>query len=510
MNRCLWALAILGGFCLAACSPTTPVVVTHTRVSQTAVVVTATASQTPPPALPISGTPTFIAPPAIPAVVEQEATATATATQTSVPSPTAVTTLLTPIQRLAVGATLPLNHDLLFISAGALKVWQPQTGQVNTLLARTDLVVSGWRAAPDRQMVLIAQTAGEDKPGFTLSLFTADTRQVRELWSEPDHYLLAYALAANGRDAALITRSTLLGTNEDPEVIQVIDGETGQITTLADCPYTRPFGDDTDNFYIDHCHSLVAAPDGLTWLWRDSEGVWQGGLGQAPRLLVPHEYFDNDPPRIYTPTDDWSPDGRYQLLLARRFEGRNRWLLDMTTGQNIEVPNSHVELGQVVSYWQWTPDNQLFTVRPPRYEAGETDHFAELWHIAAGQLMPDAALPLPHPEQIPPAAASQLPDGRFAYIINHTDPATAVSRNLYLIHTFDQPPQPLVSLPPLRDHWSYTHSQSLTWTPDASGVLYILRSAESDQPFYIPAVGAALYDLTDLLGDNLTDLIWLP
>lgn len=510
MNRFLWALAILGGFCLAACSPTTPVVVTHTRVSQTAVAVTATATRTPLPAPTIISAPTLPALPTIPAVEDGQATPMAAATRTPVPSPTAVTTLLTPIQRLAAGATLPLNHDLLFISAGELKVWQPQTGQVHTLLARTDLVVSGWRATPDRHMVLIAQTAGENKPGFTLSLFTADTRQVRELWSEPDHYLLAYALATNGRDAALITRSTPLDTPEDPEVIQVIDGETGQITTLADCPYTRPFENDTDNVYIDHCHSLVAVPDGQTWLWRDSEGVWQGELAQPPRLLVPHEYFDNDPPRIYTPTDDWSPDGRYQLLLARRFEGRNRWVLDMITGQNMEVPNSYIELGQLVSYWQWTADNQLFTVRPPRYEEGETDNFAELWHIAAGQLGPDAALMLPNLEQIPPAAASQLPDGRFAFIINHTDPATAVTRQLYLITNFDQPPQPLVSLPPLREHWSYTHDQSLTWAPDNSGVLYILPSAKSHQPFYIAADGSILYDLTDLLGINLTDLIWLP
>jgi hypothetical protein len=164
----------------------------------------------------------------------------------------------------------------------------------------------------------------------------------------------------------------------------------------------------------------------------------------------------------------------------------------------------------MVAYWQWTPDNRLFTVRLPIYIDGETDNFGELWHIEGNELIQDAALALPNPHNIPPVAPSQLGDGRFAFILNHNDPADATTRNLYLITSFDQPPQPLISLPPLRGFWDITHSQSLTWTPDASGVLYMLVAPDVLEPFYIPAVCSILYDLTNLLGSAITDLLWLP
>jgi hypothetical protein len=347
-------------------------------------------------------------------------------------------------------------------------------------------------------------------PGFTLFLFEAQSRQVRELWSESDSYLFAYALAVDGRSTAIITSGSSLPEGEGSEVIQVINHASGQVTTLANCTNVSQADDEETRFvYKPRCQTLVAAPDGQTWLWQDVEGVQQGGLYESVHLLVPHDYIENDPSRYYSPTDDWSPDGRYQLLSARRFKGSTRWVLDMSNGQTIEVPNSVTGL-DMVAYWQWTPDNRLFTVRLPIYIDGETDNFGELWHIEGNELIQDAALALPNPHNIPPVAPSQLGDGRFAFILNHNDPADATTRNLYLITSFDQPPQPLISLPPLRGFWDITHSQSLTWTPDARGVLYMLVAPDARQPFYIPADGSILYGLTKLLGSAITYMLWLP
>ncbi len=475
---------------LLACRPAGPPDITRMAAGETAVAATPPPTWTPSPTI-ISTT-----------------TVTAVPTWTPDPAPTAVTNPTTPTQQQTTGQALPINNDLLFINDGELQIWQPQTGQVTTLLAQTEsnMIVNGWRTTPDGQSVLIAQTPDNDQPGFTLFLFQATTRLLQELWSESDTYLFAYALAVDGRSVALITGTTSSQTGEGVETVQLINSESGQASKLTDCPNSRQLGNETNSFtYTLRCQSLVAAPDGRTWLWRDIEGVWQGGREQAPRLLVAHDFFEEDLPRIYSPTTDWSPDGRYQLLSAQRFEGSNRWVLDMTTGQTIAVPNSVTGLDKV-AYWQWTPDNHLFTVRPPIYINGETDNVAELWQIAGNELVAAASLALPDLEGVPPAAPSQLGDGRFAFILNHT----AAIGSLYLITSFEQPPQPLVNLPLLSGFWDSTHRQSLTWTPDARGVLYSLPTADTRQLFYIPDDNSTLYDLTPLLGSNITSLLWLP
>ena len=362
-----------------------------------------------------------------------------------------------------------------------------------------------WKTTPDKQTILIAQTGDDEVPGFTLSLFEAGTKQMEMLWSESEQYLLAYALAPNGRSAAIITSATSPRSREDQgiqDIISVINREDRQITPLTNCPNARPEANFT---YINRCQTIVSTPDNQSWLWRDIEGVWQGNLEQTPRLLLAHDYFDNDPPRIYHPTDDWSPNGRYQLLLARRFKGRTRWVFDINTQQIMEVPNSIVGLDRL-SYWQWTQDNHLFGVRQPNRRDDEADHIAELWRVADGQLLLDASLAL-FPS--PVAEPAPLTDGRFALLINSDQPDKPEARNLYLLTDLQQPLQTVVSLPPLDDRYG-TYGQSIQWLPDNSGALYRLPTRETDRTFYIPAEGAVLYEVTALLGPDIADFLWLP
>src|SRR5690606_39078460 len=132
---------------------------------------------------------------------------------------------------------------------------------------------------------------------------------------------------------------------------------------------------------------------------------------------------------------------------------------------------------QDVAYWQWIEDNRLFTVRPPATINGETDNVAELWRIAGAELVLDASLMLPDSAGIPPTAPVQVSDGRLAFIHNESNAANVTVPMLYLITAFDQSPQPLIQLPPLRGHWSLAHHQALTWAPDNSGALYISPTA---------------------------------
>ena len=387
-----------------------------------------------------------------------------------------------------------------------MKLWQPQIGQVITVLGGTDanLRVRGLKVTPNGQAALVAQSVSDDKPGFTLFLFDTGTRQLRELWSEADLYLFSHALADNGRSAAFVTSTTSFSvwrTNSSPAEIKVIDGETGQITPLAVCPNTREPG---SYVHSSSCLSLISAPNSQTWLWADIEGVWQGGIEQPAQLLVPHDYFEDALPRTYSPTTDWSPNSRYQLLLSQSFESQHRWLLDMNNGQTLFVPNSGIDFG-ASPHWQWTQGNRLLALRPQTSEG----NVLELWRIEGEQLVQDASLSLPEHDSTPPTTAVQLPDGRFALIINSTDPSNPATRNLYLIPSFDQPAQALVSLPPLEQWWD-AYGQSLSWTPDASGVLYSYPIAETTRPIFIPADGSALYDLTNLLGTDITNPVWLP
>lgn len=514
MKPLFWIAVLLQGLSLLGCSHASPGNSTYTPAGATAIVATPSTIQAPLPTVATIATAT-----PVPLGVESTAmstigpTHTPRPTQTSLPAPTAVLpTLSTPIQQITAGQTLPINHDLLFINGGELRLWQSQLSQVTMLLPApdSDLIVSGWQVTPDRQSVLIAQTQSNGGPGFTLSLFNAETRQIEERWAETEHYLFAYALAVDGRSLAYITSTTSSQAGQGVEVIQLIGDGQDKPSKLADCPNSHSFGSGDNSFiYTTRCQNLVAGADGRTWLWRDIEGVWQGSLEQSPRLLVAHEYDENDPPRIYSATTDWSPDGRYQLLSAHRSEGSNRWVLDMTSGQLIEVPNSTTGL-QDVAYWQWIEDNRLFTVRPPVTINGETDNVAELWRIAGAELVLDASLMLPDSAGIPPTAPVQVSDGRLAFIHNESNDANVTVPMLYLITEFDQSTQPLIQLPPLRGHWSLAHNQSLTWAPDNSGVLYISPTAQMRQPFYIPVDDPMLYDLSQVWGNQITDLMWLP
>lgn len=495
MKRLGWFIACMG---LMACTAAQPIPATQvggTAVSPTTLPATST---------PMQPTPTNTA------ITPQSLTATPPPTATLVLTPTPETTLLTPIEPVTMGQTLAIPYDLLFMSKTALQLWQPQTGEVNWLLTPTDTQsqLAYWRSTADDQTILIAQTPiNEAEPGFRLFLFEAASRQVREVWADSEAYLLALAMAVGGSSAAFITSTAPLQAEEGVKTVQLLDLQTGQRTKLADCPISRLVANGTTAFtFTTACNHLVAVPDGQTWLWSDVEGVWQGGLQQTSRLLVPHEFFDGDPPQLYVPTDEWSPNGRYQRLSGHRGEGSHPWLLDMLTGQTVELPNYTPGLDYWAD-WLWTQDNRLLAIRQP-IEEGEETNFAELWHIEEDLLVYEKSVTLPTYAWHPVQAFMQLADGRFAFVLNHNDPTQAASRSLYLMNSLDQSAQPWLSLPPLAGH---PGKQSLIWTPDLSGVLYTLPlNNDGLRPLFSFADDSTLYDLTELLGSDSMEFIWLP
>jgi hypothetical protein len=251
---------------------------------------------------------------------------------------------------------------------------------------------------------------------------------------------------------------------------------------------------------------MTAAPDGQSWLWYDVEGLWHGGLEQPPRMLWAHEFFEEDWPRVFRPTSDWSPDGRYHLLWGQQGQVGRYYVFDTVMGSMVETPDYVDE----VFRWLWLGDGRLVVMRHP-VNPGEVGNFVEVWRVEGSELVQDAVLSLPDTGLTSAAGLTELGDGRLAYVHNHNNPSEAETRNIYLITSFDRPPEPWVSLPPLDNS---SAGQSLTWLPNEQGVVYHRFSEVRDREFfYIPADGSVLYDLTDVLGmvaNEPARLFWLP
>jgi hypothetical protein len=278
---------------------------------------------------------------------------------------------------------------------------------------------------------------------------------------------------------------------------------------VATCDTAINIGDRRFHYYLP-CDSLVWTPDSQSLLWGDGAGVWQMTSGNSPVLLVPNELYENDPPRLFRPTMDWSLDGRHQLLVASRAEGSNRYIYDTKTQQLIEVSNSTSGLGDF-SYWIWTHDNHLFTVRAPRLSIGEVDAVAEKWRVSGQSLVLESSTILPGGVAAAPAAPAQFQDGQFGFVLNgHELPA--VAHGLYTLLSFREQARLVNTLPQLPGIYP-PHGQIVVWAPDGSGAII----SQVD-----PGTGASLfvlyasvedgmsYELQPALGQHLHSFAWLP
>ena len=499
---------LLAGLALMSCRPTDSAEPVATITASATVTITpstepsATATM---PQSPIPATNT----PAPAASRPPEATATPLPTATAIPSPTPELALLTPIESVPAGQPFPLTHNLLFIAGGALKFWDPASGQVDTLLAsRGQLVVSDWQASAEQQHLVIAMTGLNDGPGFALYHWQRNDGQLSFLHEEPERYLAALAIAADGQSIGYIDGDASWREDGASQAINVIRTADGQPLWQQPCANQRKLGSTNTFTYFAYCFSLTAAPAG-NWVWADIEGVWRGGPGETATQLVSNVFYDDELPLMHRPTSQWSPDGQYLLLQASRFEGSWPQLLNLADGSLRDLPHHVLDLG-LSSRWQWLPGNILFALHPPVLEDDQRLATAEWWAVTEQGFTELASLALNLGElwfASDPAAAA---DGHLAVALNHDQPDLPATRQILLFGAGDSAAHALVYLPPLSPYDSGL-DQQLSWLPDGSGLLYLLPGSEnSRQPFYIPASGARLYDLAEILGSDLEQVIWLP
>lgn len=419
-------------------------------------------------------------------------------TRTPMPTATVVPTdtpvpILPPILPADPDQLPPISYDLLFMTGDTLQLWAHESGQIETLLAGA--LWPQYSLDSAGKTILAARALTTEPATAELILIERATGQSRVLLS-PIVGLVDFALSPDGQSAAYTVQD-----EEQPTGSVCLVTSDGVTQTLAPCQwlYTKDHGDWIFTAEVG-CGNISWAPDSQMFLWGDADGVWASVWQTTPRLLVANEWFEDDPPRIYSATQDWSPNGRYLLINAKRSKGATLRVFDTTTEALFEVPYPlpNIDPG---AYWVWTQDNRLFLVRPPGLDEG-TDNFAEIWRVAETELIQEDELPISTLANEVPAAPAQLDNGRFAFALTDINQQNEQIRGLYFLNDFDTIPQKVNSLPPAR--WV----RSLVWLPNGEAAIYTYF--ERKQIFLVPIDGSPLIDLTEVMGEVVNHLTWLP
>ncbi len=478
----MWRIIfVLTGLMLVACQPSEPVLVT--RVEMTTAVPSPTSTATP---IPIIET---LSPTSLPTRVY---TPTPIPTITAVPTDTPIP-ILPPILPAKPDQLPLISFDLLFMDGDTLKLWAHESGQIATLLAGPLRLQYSLDA--EGKTILVARELTADPATAELVLIERATGQSRVLLG-PITGLADFALSPDGQSVVY----TVQDEDQPTGSVHFLTSD-GATQTIATCQWLY-IKDHPDWVYTydTGCGDISWAPDNQTFLWNDIDGVWAGGLQTPPRLLIANEWFDDDPPRTYYPTQDWSPNGRYLLIQARRGGGITLRILDTNTEAVIEVPY-FLSTIDPEAYWLWTQDNRLFVMRPHRRD--ETpDNFAEIWRVAETELIQEDALAIPRLASEVPAPPAQLDDSRFAFVLTDINQDSGQARGLYFLDDLDTSPQKVNSLPPARFIYS------LVWLPDGQAAIY--HYFEGNQILFVPTDGSPLIDLTEVMGKEMSNLAWLP
>lgn len=439
-----------------------------------------------------------------PSATSMTATATPQATTTAVPSPTVARTP-EGVEHIAPGALPVIQYDVLFLDGRSLKVWRGESGLIETLASP----VLEYEVATGGESVLILRS-GANSAAWELALIDLNNGQ-EQLLASGRQELADFALAPDAIRLAYIIGQREPQTAElrPAETIFVLDSALSSTASVAGvCDTIIDIGERRLRYYLP-CGPLVWAPDSQSILWGDGTGVWRSAPDGDPLLLTPNEIFEDDAPRLFKPTDAWSPNGRHLLLAAHRGEGSELVVYDTETQQVVEVPHSVSGLGEV-AHWMWTAEGSLFTVRHREWLSDETDPAAELWQLAGQSLTLGAATALPGGEEGYPAAPAQFADGRFGFALNGNVPPQ--DHGLYLLPSLAQPAQMVARLPQVEDSLTL-YGQSVFWAPDGSGAIVVQIDPGTEAILYVLYVSAAegaLYEVRPALGQNPHSFHWLP
>lgn len=449
------------------------------------------------------------------------AVADGTATPTLAPTPTLLPTSVPDtqpaLQPARAGQLPPISHDLVWLSDGALLMWNHNSGQIQTLysgagegvgrespftqlpgdITQYDVSADGNRITAVRltasreisatlrgsdEQVSDEQTVHEllfldtvSRESWTLAAAVTNLREARIAPNQREVAFIATNLG--GAPATEVTRS---GPPLSVFLAGTPDGETRRI---ADC--------------VEFCYALTWHPQSNLLTWTDREALWLYNLESSrPQVLLANRNETLESTRLYAAID-WAANGRFLLLWEQVYEGGSRAVLDVPTQQLMPVPDSFVFAEPFATEVSWMQDDRLLVLRS--LISGQTRQATiELWRVApeSGEL---AREEVSRPDLTAAAAGGvHLADGRFAYgLLSQSEAAVS---GLYIQDSLTEPLQRVNGLIPA------FIAPDIIWAPDGSGA--VVR--QDSILFYAPAGGDALYDLRPVTGAWARSFTWLP
>jgi len=442
-----------------------------------------------------------------------------TATPVHTASPTAsITPLPTPTwtpNPPGVLTELPSGtHDLFVIVDGSLKVWRQATGDVETVLAAQPSGsvdseqsqgenITRFQIDAEGRSIVAARQTNDNPPTHTLIWLDLESGEHLDL-AVAIPYLLDFEISPDGRKVAY--------TIGDPESL----GDIGNRQTspfkgtiyVQDIMLTQPLQSigvctnvtlEGEEKGWPGCLALLWTPDSQRVIWADARGIWEywtTSIAETASLLQPNFYHleGGFEVNVFQPID-WSPSGRYLRLDVWHWEGGSETILDLHSGQLIEIPYTFAYEGPVISSVSWMQDDRLFMVRTEGAYSNFVN-YAEFWRILPEQseLNLEQSINIPTGPEAYVSEAAQLADGSFVFAVFSFEEGDD-SAGLYRLDSPKGIPQKTNQLPPQINYYGTVY-----WTKDGEGSLVILDGGESPDFIYMKPDDVLFYHVRPLFG----------
>lgn len=452
--------------------------------------------------------------------------------------PTATPTPITePLIKIATADDLPtLPADLLYVKDGTLYLWDHQTNEQRSLLPT---------AAPTALGAAVALIPARFGPGPPLgTVRQVELSQhgqqvaavvqalVQESGAVSDIVLLdlatnqAVTLVPNTHVAAGLTFSPdgkWLAYWADSEEIQArrspgLGAPLPQIT--SDFWPAAVYIQQTSPPYVRKVLGRCSPPEGyacqsaLHWarqgdrvMWFAGNNLWwadlQGKLAQTRAIEL-----------VAEPTL-WSSHDNYLLgrMGSGYIEGSLWGIVTLSTGKRMEIPGTF-EYVKRNAELAWALDENLLITwvgNPP---------LLQRLAVTGERLTVIEEVPMPlllaANDTGFPTKPVQLADGRILLALVNANAQNPAGRGIYQVWAGVS--TRLNGLPTAYhrqpDSTYFNFSGELFWSADGAGVIYYEPYTEYGYPaenlLYVPADGSALYDLKPILGDQPTNLLWVP
>lgn len=360
---------------------------------------------------------------------------------------------------------------------------------------------------------MAARQISDNPPTYILVWFDLESGEHLDLVMDIP-YLLDFAIAPDGQQVAYIVGDPASLGHIGNSYYTPFKGTIYlQDITLAYPP--QPVGSCTNVTMEEEekgwpgCFGLLWSPDSQQLVWADARGIWDywpdlatTSLLQSNRYHIDGE-FDLNVFRLI----DWSPSGRYLRLDVGHFEGLSESILDLQSGQLIEIPYTFAYEGPVITSVSWMQDDRLFMVRTTG-GYGNFVNYAEFWRVQPeqGELVLEQSLHIPTGPDAYASEATQLADGSLAFAVFSFEEGDKTA-GLYRLTPQQGVLQKTNQLPPQIDY-----DGTVFWTSDGDGAIIVwyrdpqsLHFAGTRYDFvFVQPHDAHFYYVRPLLGSSIS------